>query len=72
MTVTHLPAEVAELRERTRRFVRDVVVDAEPAPGERLDQVTRDRLQAAAKEAGAFAPHVPKEYGGQGVPLEHW
>ncbi|MFD8298839.1 acyl-CoA dehydrogenase family protein [Streptomyces bauhiniae] len=72
MTVTHLPAEVAELRERTRRFVRDVVVDAEPAPGARLDQVTRDRLQAAAKEAGVFAPHVPKEYGGQGVPLEHW
>ncbi|MFJ5280899.1 acyl-CoA dehydrogenase family protein [Streptomyces parvulus] len=72
MTFPHLPPEVADLRERTRRFVRDVVVDAEPAPGERLDQATRDRLQAAAKEVGVFAPHVPKEYGGQGVPLAHW
>ncbi|MEU6449748.1 acyl-CoA dehydrogenase family protein [Streptomyces sp. NPDC046979] len=72
MTFTHLPPEVAELCERTRRFVRDVVIDAEPAPGERLDQATRERLQAAAKEAGVFAPHVPKEYGGQGVPIEHW
>ncbi|MFI7872330.1 acyl-CoA dehydrogenase family protein [Streptomyces salinarius] len=66
MTFTHLPSEVAELCERTRRFVRDVVVDAEPAPGVRLDQAMRERLQAAAKEAGVFAPHVPKEYGGQG------
>ncbi|WP_404951328.1 acyl-CoA dehydrogenase [Streptomyces sp. ARC12] len=72
MTFTHLPPEVAELRERTRRFVRDVVIDAEPAPGERLDQDTRDRLQAAAKDAGVFAPHVPKKYGGQGTPIEHW
>ncbi|MFD0039911.1 acyl-CoA dehydrogenase family protein [Streptomyces anulatus] len=72
MTFTHLPPEVAELCERTRRFVRDVIIDAEPAPGERLDQETRDRLQAAAKDAGVFAPHVPKEYGGQGIPIEHW
>ncbi|MFG2821652.1 acyl-CoA dehydrogenase family protein [Kitasatospora sp. NPDC048365] len=72
MAFTHLPSEVEELRERTRRFVREVVVDAEPAPGERLDKATRERLQAAAKDAGVFAPHVPKEYGGQGVSIEHW
>ncbi|MFG2623123.1 acyl-CoA dehydrogenase family protein [Streptomyces sp. NPDC048507] len=72
MTFPHLPPEVAELRDRTRRFIREVVVDAEPAPGGRLDQATRDRLQAAAKEAGVFAPLVPKEYGGQGLPVEHW
>ncbi|MEV7843374.1 acyl-CoA dehydrogenase [Streptomyces cyaneofuscatus] len=72
MTFPHLPPEVEELRERTRRFVREVVIDAEPAPGERLDQDTRGRLQAAAKDAGVFAPHVPKEYGGQGTPIEHW
>ncbi|MFD0262382.1 acyl-CoA dehydrogenase family protein [Kitasatospora indigofera] len=72
MTFNHLPPEVSELRERTRRFIREVVIDAEPAPGERLDQATRDRLQAAARDAGVFAPHVPKEYGGQGVSIEHW
>lgn len=72
MTFTHLPPEVAELRERTRRFIREIVIDEEPTPGERLDQVTRDRLQAAAKDAGVFAPHVPKEYSGQGVPIAYW
>ncbi|MFC8866662.1 acyl-CoA dehydrogenase family protein [Streptomyces sp. NPDC057148] len=72
MAFTHLPPEVAELRERTRRFIREIVIDAEPAPGERLDQVAREGLQAAAKDAGVFAPHVPKKYGGQGVPIEHW
>ncbi|MFJ7074200.1 acyl-CoA dehydrogenase family protein [Streptomyces sp. NPDC098781] len=72
MTYPHLPPEIAELRERTRRFIREVVVDAEPGPGGRLDQATRDRLQAAAKEAGVFAPLVPKEYGGQGLAIEHW
>ncbi|MFJ3660092.1 acyl-CoA dehydrogenase family protein [Streptomyces sp. NPDC090119] len=72
MTFPHLPPHVADLRERTRRFVREVVVDAEPAPGERLDRATRDRLQSAAKEAGVFAPLVPTEFGGQGLPIEHW
>ncbi|MGW5640967.1 acyl-CoA dehydrogenase family protein [Streptomyces sp. NPDC003832] len=72
MTFTPLPPDVAELRERTRRFIREVVIDAEPAPGGRLEPATRVRLQAAAKEAGVFAPHVPKEYGGQGVPIGHW
>ncbi|MGC0327095.1 acyl-CoA dehydrogenase [Streptomyces sp. SAI-170] len=72
MTIPHLPPEIAELRERTRRFIREVVVDAEPVPGGRLDQATRDRLQAAAKEAGVFAPLVPKEHGGQGLHIEHW
>ncbi|MGY1746556.1 acyl-CoA dehydrogenase family protein [Blastococcus sp. SYSU D00695] len=69
---TALPPEVEELRQRTRRFIREVVVPAEPAPGERLDQATRDRLQAAAKEAGVFAPQAPREYGGQGLPIQYW
>ncbi len=72
MISNHPPDEVKELCRRTRRFIREVVVDAEPAPGDRLDQATRDRLQAAAKNAGVFAPHAPKEYGGQGVSVEHW
>lgn len=72
MSSTTLPAEVEDLRVRTGRFIRETVMDHEPVPGERMPQETRDRLQAAAKEAGVFAPHVPKEYGGQGLPIEHW
>jgi acyl-CoA dehydrogenase len=67
-----LPPEVAELCDRTRRFIREVVIPAEPAPGERMPQATRERLQAAAKEAGVFAPQAAKEYGGLGLPIEHW
>jgi acyl-CoA dehydrogenase len=72
MTSTSLPPEVEALRERTRRFIRETVIDHEPVPGERLDQGIRDKLQAAAREAGVFAPHVPREYGGQGLEIEHW
>ncbi|WP_406729108.1 acyl-CoA dehydrogenase family protein [Streptomyces sp. GD-15H] len=72
MSPSTLPPSVEELRERTRRFIRETVIDAEPVPGERLQGDTRVRLQAAAKEAGVFAPHVPTEYGGQGLPIEHW
>ena len=67
-----LPAEVEDLRLRTREFIRTVVRPAEPRPGGRLDQATRDRLQRAAREAGVFAPHVPREFGGQGVPIQYW
>ncbi|MBL3665806.1 acyl-CoA dehydrogenase family protein [Streptomyces sp. M2CJ-2] len=72
MSLGNLPPSVEELRERTRRFIRETVIDAEPVPGERLQEDTRLRLQAAAKEAGVFAPHVPTEYGGQGLSIEHW
>lgn len=67
-----LPADIEDLRLRTREFIRTTVIPAEPRPGDRLEQATRDRLQAAAKAAGVFAPHVPREFGGQGVPIEHW
>lgn len=71
-TATVLPPEVQELRKRTRRFIREVVVPAEPAPGDRMPQETREKLQAAAKEAGLFAPQAPQEYGGLGLAIEHW
>lgn len=64
-----LPPEVAELQERTRAFVRDVVIPAEArdqgvhGPEEDL----RAELQAAARAAGVFAPHVAVEYGGHGL-----
>ena len=72
MSTESLPAEIEDLRVRTREFIRSTVIPAEPRPGGRLDQATRDELQAAAKAARVFAPHVPREFGGQGVPIQHW
>ncbi|MBP3042439.1 acyl-CoA dehydrogenase family protein [Arthrobacter jiangjiafuii] len=67
-----LPSDIEDLRLRTRDFIRTVVIPAEPAPGERLKEADRTRLQDAAKAAGVYAPHAPREYGGQGVPLRYW
>ncbi|MDR7084722.1 acyl-CoA dehydrogenase [Arthrobacter ginsengisoli] len=66
------PADIEDLRIRTREFIRGTVVPAEPKPGERLDDALREQLQTAAKAAGVFAPHVPEEYGGQGLPIRYW
>jgi acyl-CoA dehydrogenase len=70
--IKHTLESVEELRQRTRTFIRDVVIPAEPTPGEQLEQATRERLQQAAKDAGVFAPPVLAEYGGQGVPVQWW
>ncbi|MCU1480946.1 MAG: Butyryl-CoA dehydrogenase [Subtercola sp.] len=70
--MTSLPAEVEALRARTHTFIRDVVIAAEPAPGERLTDARKHELQAQAKAAGVFAPHVPKTFGGQGLEIEFW
>lgn len=69
---TMLPEPFEALRLRTREFIRTVVIPAEPKPGTTLDHDTRLDLMAQAKRAGVFAPHLAVEYGGQGVPLEHW
>lgn len=63
---------VEELRQRVRDFIRDVVIDAEPRPGDTVSNETLQDLRKAAKKAGVFAPHVSKEFGGQGLPLRHW
>ncbi|GAA1211314.1 acyl-CoA dehydrogenase family protein [Prauserella alba] len=62
--------DVAELVERTTRFVRDVAVPLEERHGgvARTEDV-RTELQRAAKEAGVFAPHVSHEYGGHGLDM---
>ena len=72
MTVRPWPHEIEALRVRTRDFVRHELVAAEPTPGERLRPELRQELQQQAKAAGVFAPQVPVEFGGQGVPIEHW
>ena len=68
-----LPAEVEELAERTRDFVREVVIPAEERfPVGELDPALRAELQEAARAAGMFAPHVPKELGGLGLDIRGW
>ena len=62
-----------ELAERTRAFVRDVCIPAEARfTGHELDPSLRSELQAAARAAGLFAPHVPREYGGLGLAIRDW
>lgn len=66
-----LPPEVDALKRRTREFVSQVVIPAEAralrdsAAGEEL----RRELQAAARAAGLFAPHVAAHLGGLGLDM---
>jgi acyl-CoA dehydrogenase len=65
--------DVAEVAARTRAFVRDVCLPAEARfPGPELDDSLRAELQAAARQAGVFAPHVPVEFGGLGLDISGW
>jgi acyl-CoA dehydrogenase len=57
------------LAETTRAFVREVCI---PAEARELDPALRAELQAAAREAGVFAPHVSAEYGGHGLSIDAW
>src|SRR3954454_21107892 len=60
--------ETPMLAERTRAFVREVCIPAEARfEGHDLDAGLRAELQQAARDAGVFAPHVPREYGGHGL-----
>ncbi|MEU2916456.1 acyl-CoA dehydrogenase family protein [Streptomyces massasporeus] len=61
---------VAELAERTRRFVRDTVIPVEAETGGRLHDApekVRQGLQDAARAAGLLSPHVGREWGGLGL-----
>ena len=63
--------EIQSIVERTRTLVHEVVLplddahdgDIEAAGGDEL----RTRLQAAAQQAGVFAPHAPVDCGGLGL-----
>ncbi|WP_243075438.1 acyl-CoA dehydrogenase family protein [Microbacterium sp. SS28] len=63
---------MSDLVERTRAFVREVVMPAEPGWGEALDDATLARLRAAARDAGVYAPHAPVAFGGLGLPIREW
>lgn len=64
-----LSPELLDLKERTQKFVNQVVIPAEPRVPQAMDdwRDLRDELQSAAKSAGLFAPHIPLEYGGLGL-----
>ena len=65
--------DIEKLIDRTRTFTRDHVLLIEDrflgniadAGGDGL----RIEMQAAAKDAGVFAPHAPVEYGGHGLSM---
>jgi acyl-CoA dehydrogenase len=66
-----LEPAVADLRDRVRAFVRDVVIPAEPrdVSAHGLDDALRRELQDEARRASVFAPQVSVELGGHGLDM---
>jgi acyl-CoA dehydrogenase len=65
-----LTDEQKDLRARTRAFVEEKVIPYEKDPRRTAHGPTdelRRELNQLAKEAGLFAPHVPKKWGGMGL-----
>lgn len=65
-----LPADLEELRDRARTFVRDVVIpyEGDPRSGAHgpSDELCRE-LKSLAAGAGLLSPHIAPEYGGLGL-----
>lgn len=65
-----LAPELAELRGRVRRFVREQIVPLENDPRQGPhgpEESLRRDLVALGREAGLLSPHAPREYGGMGL-----
>src|SRR5438128_8307692 len=64
-----LPAELNDLRQRVRRFVEDVVIPLEPLENNEdgLPAEPLRRVRAQARDAGIWAPQLPRELGGLGL-----
>lgn len=65
-------AEIEELRERVRGYVRTTALPAEEtafAGGHGPSDDLRATLQDAARKADVFAPHLPAEWGGLGLDM---
>ena len=65
-----IPPELAELRERTARFIREKIIPLERDPRQGRHGPTdefRRELNALAADAGLLAPHVGTEWGGLGL-----
>lgn len=66
-----LPSETVDLRDRVAEFVRAEVIPHEMEIDEhgRLPQATVDTLRTKVKAAGLWTPHLPLEFGGQGLDM---
>jgi acyl-CoA dehydrogenase len=62
-----LPQHLREVRRRVRTFVDEKIIPAEQKLATEPDQATLHALQAEAKTAGLWTPHLPKTLGGQGL-----
>lgn len=65
-----LEPELAGLAERTREFVREVVIPVElelAGSVHHAPESTRRSLQASARARGLLAPHVAPQWGGRGL-----
>src|SRR5258707_14774263 len=64
------PKDLIELADKVKAFVTDKVIPYEKDPRWTAHGPTdelRIELNALAKAAGVFAPHVPKEFGGLAI-----
>ena len=65
-----LPPDIAELQERTRRFIAEVVIplegDARQGRHGPSDDL-RNELNSRARAAGLLSPHASREHGGLGL-----
>ena len=63
-----LTSQQADMKAQIEAFIADKVVPIETAFGpNQVDDALRRELNELAKQAGVFAPHVPREYGGMGL-----
>jgi acyl-CoA dehydrogenase len=64
-----LPSELRVLQDRTRRFIDDIVIPHEQSLPHEVDEwdALRRELQAQAREAALFLPHMSSEWGGLGL-----
>jgi acyl-CoA dehydrogenase len=62
-----LPQHLREVRRRVRAFVDEKIIPVEEKIATEQDRVTLHALQAEAKTAGLWTPHLPKTLGGQGL-----
>jgi acyl-CoA dehydrogenase len=70
----HLPPEIESARAAVREFVEAHVIPVEGDPHahdehENINAVTLSRLRDLARQQGLWAPQMPKERGGMGLPV---
>jgi acyl-CoA dehydrogenase len=65
-----IPADFADLQQRTRRFIADEIIPFEGDGRQTSDgpsEDLRDELVALARQAGLLTPHASRDFGGLGL-----